>query len=813
MATKTKRSEAKKAASNKSRDGSDSDSDFELDLSGSQEGTQETNKFNLLCDSVHTCLALLNTALEEFYQIKDEILKHELPLKVLTTLALVAARIQRHHSELYAPVTALTKMVRLYSKSWDEKSAPLKKIKQDQASKQRQLDIALRKIEMFSVEEKRMTKERRVLNWEKLYAKLFNSKSQGYRWKFLIESFKTKINQGLAEFNPYMSGSDEESDEDLDDAVTKPFSMLESSEDELKDLPSDSDGEEKLQNRRSLSSSSLRNKSSRSSQSKRVRFADESSPEPDASSTNLPKSPYPVNTPPVESHDASVWTHEPKYDCHLLLCVYRPTSLAPEKELCCTFGIGSTFYTSQKFSKLRKKSSDIYQDFWFHLSKKEAQQFASLVPTLSGDKFLDDETSSHDPAPKLSIAVYANNISTNIIAMTTIPLKDLIINTDPYKVIPPSDRSEEFKMDQSEICAQLMTNDGTLFPAPYPLMGMGDDDDVGIIPLCCHLVLVEQLTQMDCTTTTTPLEELLEELGYRRTQEVCSRATSPIEVAEEAPAVESCEQAEEDNELTQEQYAALSLQHAEELKELQDQYEKKLESLSSTLAQLKKEKKKQESKLTAQEQAYQELQELYKAKASSRKSSQHRIVVRKKLANPHVGLPDWGSTVPDDFFDRMELFAQESYQRHEALARRIRREVSNACERQMASQHKLAQSVRTNFNNIMEDVSLPAILMPTKLGHVYSPRAHCYFHPTGTSEPRVTQAPAMFKLPVLKHKDKLTTMNLFDINELFCHSADPNWLKTSDQSPAFTPAPPSSALGFNNTNHPNTSPTLARKVK
>lgn len=147
------------------------------------------------------------------------------------------------------------------------------------------------------------------------------------------------------------------------------------------------------------------------------------------------------------------------------------------------------------------------------------------------------------------------------------------------------------------------------------------------------------------------------------------------------------------------------------------------------------------------------------------------------------------------------------------------------------------------------DVSLPAILMPTKLGHVYSPRAHCYFHPTGkhkkslfqydctitvhtgTSEPRVTQAPAMFKLPVLKNKDvssiimvlklisltwviqKLTTMNLFDINELFCQSADPNWLKTSDQSPAFTPAPPSSALGFNSNNHPNTSPTLARKVK
>ena len=36
----------------------------------------------------------------------------------------------------------------------------------------------------------------------------------------------------------------------------------------------------------------------------------------------------------------------------------------------------------------------------------------------------------------------------------------------------------------------------------------------------------------------------------------------------------------------------------------------------------------------------------------------------------------------------------------------------------------------------LPDVSLPAILMPTKLGHMYSPRAHCYFHPTGND--RVT---------------------------------------------------------------------------
>jgi len=128
-------------------------------------------------------------------------------------------------------------------------------------------------------------------------------------------------------------------------------------------------------------------------------------------------------------------------------------------------------------------------------------------------------------------------------------------------------------------------------------------------------------------------------MGYHRTGEMCSRATSPIEVAEEeASAEESCEQAEEEQEkpLTQKQYAELSLEHAKELTEIQDKYQyvslicylnvvsarklwmcrwqltvfvftcgrEKVDALSDTLAQLtqlKKEKKKQDSLISAQE--------------------------------------------------------------------------------------------------------------------------------------------------------------------------------------------------------------------
>ena len=39
-------------------------------------------------------------------------------------------------------------------------------------SKQRQLNIAVRRIEMAAIEQERIAKERRVMNWERLFARL-----------------------------------------------------------------------------------------------------------------------------------------------------------------------------------------------------------------------------------------------------------------------------------------------------------------------------------------------------------------------------------------------------------------------------------------------------------------------------------------------------------------------------------------------------------------------------------------------------------------------------------------------------------------
>ena len=146
------------------------------------------------------------------------------------------------------------------------------------------------------------------------------------------------------------------------------------------------------------------------------------------------------------------------------------------------------------------------------------------------------------------------------------------------------------------------------------------------------------------------------------------------------------------------------------------------------------------------------------------------------------------------------------------------------------------------------DVTLPALFMPTSCTKnlVYTPRAHQYFHPPGSHETRITQPPAVFKLPTLHmgvrtsisflspggpptctslfppppraplsllppslipslHNIIVTflnyvtqnmgTLNLFELSQHFSR-VGPQWLREQQfQSPHFTPAPPPSACG------------------
>lgn len=110
----------------------------------------------------------------------------------------------------------LTRMVGIHSSPWLEKTKNLKQIRSDYETMQRKLNIAVKKIELMSVEvrvqttylhsllvliipdtlifqENRIKRQKSFVNWERLFIKTMEFKSHGRRWKFRIEPLKMKM--------------------------------------------------------------------------------------------------------------------------------------------------------------------------------------------------------------------------------------------------------------------------------------------------------------------------------------------------------------------------------------------------------------------------------------------------------------------------------------------------------------------------------------------------------------------------------------------------------------------------------------------
>ncbi|GFN85725.1 histone-lysine N-methyltransferase setd1b-a-like [Plakobranchus ocellatus] len=200
----------------RSEEDSESDGDEDAD-EGVRRG--EPNKFDGLCDGVLNAMAIVHDALQDLLEMKDEMLKHSLPPTLLIQLAMVSGRVFRSISDLGMPVGELVRMVRVYSTPWEEKSAALKKLHEDYESKQRQLNIAIKRLQLVDAHSKRVAREKRIMNWEKLFSKMTSAKGHGRRWKFLIETIKQKAKLGLEHVQAYTQGLEEESESEEEEEV------------------------------------------------------------------------------------------------------------------------------------------------------------------------------------------------------------------------------------------------------------------------------------------------------------------------------------------------------------------------------------------------------------------------------------------------------------------------------------------------------------------------------------------------------------------------------------------------------------------
>ncbi|CAF5185246.1 unnamed protein product [Rotaria magnacalcarata] len=83
--------------------------------------------------------------------------------------------------------------------------------------------------------------------------------------------------------------------------------------------------------------------------------------------------------------------------------------------------------------------------------------------------------------------------------------------------------------------------------------------------------------------------------------------------------------------------------------------------------------------------------------------------------------------------------------------------------------------------------------MPFRSGNVFNPRAYRFFHHVGSTDPRLTQTPSIFKLPPLP-SGSVSVLNLFELSR--CYEAASGKERTIDKTtsqssqPAQPPAPP-----------------------
>ncbi|XP_071943161.1 uncharacterized protein [Antedon mediterranea] len=833
-----------------------------------------TNKFDMLCDGVLSSITLVQSALADFLAVKDELLLHSIPPTLMAQLAITAGKLYRSTSDMYTPITELVRMVRVYSVPWEEKSLALKKLHTDYETKHKQLNIAIRRLQLLDMQSRRIEREKRIMNWEKLFSKLTSCKGHGRRWKFLIDTFKQKAKLGMEHVHAYIDSIEKRQDEEDEPELDRPKSQSESIVPEELRISSTeldfSDGESEQDEYENDGVSTARataqtqdfdmdDYDAPSQLSKRTR----SLPRP---SRGMPYSNAPhterkvqtkeswmqteiigeikpvLHTTETDSQtfvpqlvDSDVWTHEPEYDWFLNVKVYRPIGFQQHEKLRCSINYQKQFQKTDVYEaptstpakektvepekasrsksmigskgrnpmgrKKRENSQDeamkdeSFQHLVFKLNEKPSVENPSLdaaserneeeIKLTSMLKKQDEQSGSGDAPRKrkksrvedqIKLAILHGSLE-EMLGMATIDSADLqtlevqlkgsIEETADqlpanFPVYPVKASAKERRRVQTPCGTVRLTFFYTCVHKPFTFDKQTASESINDIVL--------DLTDIDLRVT--KKESLPWNKDYR---DRCLSALSLRSSESDKPEM-----------VTRAEFDMLIEQHNQEIIVMQEDFETRIKGLARSVEKLQNDQLNallNPGRFGSPLHGWTDDRKLSVANAT-RKPTQPK---NKKLAN----LPKWGSDLPKDFFERLKLFNEESIRRQHELVERVKEEVSQVIERQLAGQYRLSAPV-TRAADLGKDVCLPAVFMPTKTAHLYNPRAHSYFHPSGSSgRLRLTQPPSMFQLPPLPPNNRMSVINLFDIRRNF-EEHGPTWSSFIKPAPDIAPSQPAS---------------------
>ncbi|RDD40178.1 hypothetical protein TrispH2_007131 [Trichoplax sp. H2] len=778
----------------------------------------DSNVFNTLCDSVMTGNGLLHSSVTELLDIKDELIKHSLPPSLLLRILLTTSRLFRSVADLNIPLNELVRLVRMYSVPWEEKSEALKKLHADYDSKLRQLNVALRKLELVAVHAERMQKEQSIMHWERMYIKTmvkldistllkdWTASGRSRRWKFLIPSFKKKIEQGVDVYNYYADPNDDEEvnmadrqdrlTSSLDEKITidpgRSITLKIQTDTSEMDRPESqvirpssrqsaqsADSEKKAD---SVISEGFEHDLLTKFKNSRMSGLDLSSAD-GMDTMQRTSSSFDLITDPttdlkaacVPMEDAGTWTHEREFEKYMHIKLYKPVGFK-DRSFSCHLQIRGNSFKSRTYEREPTHDSNSFNDKKRNrgslvgskiatssiirekrkilldrntlagLDINDYEEFIVHIPHDPNKKDIDtDKVEENNPDDQLSIAIH-DAVSRGIIAVATIDMDDLkILTIDEGEVSEDDEKEADKRKDKPTHDAKP-----TLFPLySTHQTGINSPPQVGQLPLACYWEYCEIFKHRNQSTETLPFYEMVKEVtGFDIEEERKKIASYELErVASKA------------------EMNRLKAQYMEDMEHVQSDYAKRFETMTTSLKRAEAAKKKAEIQAaTRQVKLRSPVDPLPppKSPTNPRKYEKIRLKVDESPNPAYSKLPE---NLPTDFFERMDHFTQENKQKQEEYRLRTREEVRRMYEERLASQFLLAKESEEEI--AAADVCLPALFMPTQLGHVYNPRAHLYFNPSGSRESRITQPPSMpnYKLPEIPKTRHLPIVNLFEISQ------------------------------------------------
>ena len=776
------------------------------------------NKFDILCNSIVSQRIVWDRCLNTTLGLKNEMAKHNIPPALLLKLTVTHSELYRSQADLLAPVSELVRLVSVYKQSLEEKSIALKRIDEENERRKVELDIAVKKLEQTYSYEKQWRRDHTLNNWERLFCKAALSRTHGRRWKFVISKVKQRAALGLSVFNPMIECTSDE--EEFTAGIVAPRFTYGSTTNSTVALTKRSGFTSHYTT--SVPPSTVATtkqssgvQSSLMSSSLKLDTSGDTDDEEDTQSTEpmpakLTKSPTPHKTPSVQrkrifqTKDSSVSTEDIEHDKLLKIQVYNPIGFKlAHIDISCKLSMMNQTKVTELLDTTDEAS---YQEITFLFEGEKYKKLGYNRGTSIG-ALMEEEISE-----QLEVTVHHGD-ERKIFALSTIPIEDL------------SDSQPEVRDN---------INQEDVVPKPFPIFSLEGDVTApcGYLPIFCVWQLIVRRKKMDAGTTTDELlfddeedEEMAEEeLPLSKaspTSPALSRKSVSVKIPTPKPPSEpttpeptpvDCQtdklrrspSVNRDiteqmvDEIVKGKAQEMALSHAQEIERLQFEYELRINGMAKALEIMKLEQ--EESSLEyiqtpismisspsparrpiSSGVALRDIREGIDVPVISikQRASASATVADNKKRRKLVGgnlLEDGRELKSANFFERMEHFTQSAMIRQRELIQRVRDEVRSHAEGAMATQNRLScrtDSADSGINEATQDLSLPAIFMPSKTGVVYSSKAGKYFHPTGSRDPRLSQAPSVFQLPRMQ---QTPVLNLFDLSEKNAIQNGPGWL-------------------------------------